>query len=142
MGLCKRLLKVAVAVALFMALVVVGVTAFLNTFFSIAGGCSDEVMGEFPSRGASVAVVYVSNCGATTSLVTSVLVRGNDMPFSPGHEYVFFRLKGKHSIEVRWPDGVLDGTTRLQVLYPREAPVIRQAIRWDGMLIDYVVQDR
>jgi len=142
MGLGRRLLRLATAIVLFVALVVIGATAFLNTFFNIAGSCSDELMREYPSRGAGVAVVYVSNCGATTDFVTSVLVRGADMPFSPGHDYVFFRLKGKYSVEVRWPDGVLDGTTRLQVLYPREAQVIRQAIRWDGMLIDYVVRDQ
>lgn len=140
--LATRLFKLGTAAALFMVMVAIGITSFLNSYFNIAGGCSDEVVREFPSSGGGVAVVYVSSCGATTPFITSVLVRNADVPFSPGHEYVFFRLTGKHSVEVRWPDGVLDGTARLQVLYPREAQIIRQAIRWDGMLIDYVVQDR
>jgi hypothetical protein len=133
----QQLLLAVMMVGIGLVVVVAGLALFASTF-TLLGGCSDTVKQEFPSPGSAVAIVYVTNCGATTPFVTSVSVQAKGETLDAGNERVFFRVRDDVDIEIRWPDDVMDGhATRIEVLFPAGSRVIRQAIRWDGLTIEY-----
>jgi hypothetical protein len=79
----------------------------------------------------------VTDCGAATPFVTSAAYGSKNAPFDPATADDVFRVKDRVNIEVRWPEGTLEGTTRFEIVYPKGAEILRQAIRWNGVVINY-----
>ena len=100
--------------------------------------CSHDVVREAPSTGPAVAVVYVTNCGATTRFVTSVTTWSKEARFDADRADAFFRIEGQGGVDAVWPEGrILNGTTPIRMIYPPGASIIRRADRWHGLDIEY-----
>lgn len=100
--------------------------------------CEHEIMGQFSSPDRRrTAVVVLTNCGATTPFVSSILIKSAEEDFKIKRNNNFFVVKGQNDIEVIW-----DGNSALTVVYERPSltysdKIYRQEKMWQGLHISY-----
>lgn len=118
-------------VAFFGITFIAAIGAFLQGSW-LLGGCSELVVSRLPRPdGVSEVRVAVVNCGATSGFVTIIGVVAPTHVGDLGADY-FFAIKGTEALTVRW---VGDG--RLSVRARSEAEVIRKAVIWHQLQIQY-----
>jgi hypothetical protein len=106
------------------------VIRFVDDVPSLAGNCIDKTVKEFPSPTKEhVALVVLTNCGATSSFVTSIEVRFFGRKRSDG-DYLF-SVVGQNDMEVVWNDH------HITVAYERPTQIIRQTLIWYRQRMEY-----
>lgn len=103
------------------------------------GECSRDILGEIPSSGDLIAVVFRTSCNATVPLITSVAVRNSTARHDVKDLDAFFRLRGVHAnLDVRWTQD--HPAPSLTIAYPKDAPVLLKAVVWNGLNVSYAAR--
>jgi hypothetical protein len=100
--------------------------------------CGHKIVREYPSpNGHRVAMVILTNCGATTPFVSSVAMKYSGEKFDLDKNFFlekdfFFSVKGLNDIQVHWNDN-----SDLTIIFERPELIYRQAIVWRTDRISY-----
>jgi len=104
--------------------------------------CSRVALREIPSDGDLIAVVFTTDCGATTQGATSVAVKNRSARTELSDLDALFRLGGlRDDLNVAWtrtPEA--RGAHSLAIVYPDDREVWLKAVVWNGLQVSYAAK--
>ena len=127
----KRAAVVATIVTLTSVALLAALIFWINDFVSRSDQCDTQVINEFPSpNGRRRAMLILSNCGATTPFVSSIVLDPTEDIGVPRDRV--FSVKDKNNMEVVW-----DASGDITIVYDTPPLIYTQTTIWRTRRISY-----